>query len=140
MPQRRTCENSVIWAELLGMPADVGFTASPEAFHKACVKMGVRDHEDFVEDGGDARCHHLVAAETPSRHCFIITIRRQCPGERPSIPEMGLVTHEAVHIWEKLMKGIGERRPLGEVGAYAIQFLSVFMGLCMEDAAGEKVP
>ncbi len=55
--------------------------------------------------------------------CAIVCIRPRTK-DRSMIQLYALLVHEAVHIWQHILKEVGEHSPSSEFEAYAIQTLS----------------
>ena len=82
----------------------------------------LRTHHDVTEwcptDGG--RTHHLYNA---SRDSVCLVCIDPAPG-RTGLEVVGLLVHEAVHIWQEYCRQIGELRPGEEQEAYAVQSIA----------------
>ena len=63
----------------------------------------------YLEDGDDQIC--LVCIAPPQT-------------DTPSIEVVGLLVHEAVHVWQAMRDSMGETNPSAEFEAYGIQMLS----------------
>ncbi|MBT2299250.1 hypothetical protein J7E70_02120 [Variovorax paradoxus] len=79
------------------------------------------DWPPFLKNGrANATVHYLE--HTSGRRCALVCIP---PSEhRDPLEVLGLLTHEAVHIWQAIREDIGEKEPSAEFEAYAIQRLS----------------
>ncbi len=54
--------------------------------------------------------------------------------ERNLIEVYGLLLHEAVHVWQKVKKLMGEKEPSSEFEAYSIQAIAQDLLKCMKKA------
>lgn len=90
-------------------------------FNKELKRLNVAPNTwpDFTSEGCNARIHFFTKE---SKLLAIITFK-------PSLehtPEQiySLLTHEAVHLWQAIMKEVGEQMPSSEFMAYGIQTLA----------------
>ncbi len=89
---------------------------TPATFAKACKHLKVPAC-DFVSPGKDATVHfYSQKGNTVALVCLN-------PGKDVSA-NIGLLVHEAVHVWQQLCEDMGEGKPGDEVEAYAIQAIS----------------
>jgi hypothetical protein len=65
---------------------------------------------------------HLFNAINGGRRCALICIRDY--EKYSGIEVAGLLVHEAVHIWQEILRNIGEENPSEEFEAYSIQSIS----------------
>jgi hypothetical protein len=111
-----------VWCNRGWMPFYYGFCPSEAAWKRDMRLMKVKGEvpyptsdgncTTFVQNGKDLTC--------------IVTINERLDGRNPS-GIIGLIAHEAMHVWQALMEKIGERDPSQEFGAYSYQ--SIFQEL-----------
>ena len=70
-------------------------------------------------DSADATVHIL---EKDNKQTFIVALRVNKKVTHDQI--VGLLVHEAVHIWQEFKRRIGENNPSDEFEAYSIQSIS----------------
>jgi hypothetical protein len=89
-----------------------------ESFQAALKEIEFPEASDFMLNSyADATCHFLRVKGV--MHC-LVTIH-----ENPNdIEVVGLLAHEALHIWKKHLKIIGERKPGEEQECYGVQFIT----------------
>lgn len=73
----------------------------------------------IVSDRSDATTHFI---EFRGRCCAIVCMH-PAP-ERDPVEVVGLLVHEAAHIWQRVRECIGESEPSHEFEAYSMQWLS----------------
>lgn len=56
---------------------------------------------------------------------MIVTVAERIDDKDDPNAIIGLLVHEAVHVFQQLCEDIGERRPSSEMEAYAIQHISM---------------
>ena len=94
-----------------------------QQFHKAMKHCQIhkKDRGSWIKtEHSDATVHFL---ETPAKEqCCIVAVRVKKDTDPNSV--VGILVHEAVHIWQKFSQRIGEHEPSEEFEAYAIQSIS----------------
>lgn len=91
-----------------------------DEFETAMKHLRVRNYPAFVTEGADATVHHM-SNNDGSDACVVCL--RGWEG-RDAVEVIGLLVHEAVHIWQEYADRMGERDPGREQEAYAIQSIS----------------
>lgn len=74
----------------------------------------VNDTQEFMHLGAGAQVDYYDGG----KHCIVQL--GDC-SERTLIEVHGLLLHEAVHIWQRIKKLMGEKKPSTEFEAYSIQ-------------------
>lgn len=93
---------------------------SQDEFDKALQHLGIHDRYEFVSPGSDATTHHL---ENQKKQPVCIVCLGGYEG-RNAVAVAGLLVHEAVHVWQRYARYIGESHPGDEQEAYAIQCIA----------------
>jgi hypothetical protein len=111
---------------LIPVPMYVGLCTNEAQFHRELRRMKVPQNHwpDFVSKGAKARVHRLDKVDDATQACSIVCISDdiECP-----VQIIGLLIHEAVHVWQNICEAIFEDNPSGEFEAYGIQ--SIALGL-----------
>jgi hypothetical protein len=92
---------------------------SKKEFAQAMREFGVTPSYPWINSDADATVHTLE-----SNRGLACIVSLNVPRETGGIVIAGLLTHEAVHIWQQYRRNIGERKPSPEFEAYAIQSIS----------------
>lgn len=74
----------------------------------------ITDTQEFLHLGADCQVDYY----DNGKHCIV---QLGDIGERTSIEIHGLLLHEAVHVWQRVKKLMGELEPSVEFEAYSIQ-------------------
>ena len=110
----------VVWLDRGWQPVLFGFCPSEKAWKREMNRLGSADLP-YPSSGGS--CSRFKATETSSE-CILVTIR---DGEekRRSLEEIvGILVHEATHVWQFILEHIGEDKASPEMEAYALQAIS----------------
>ncbi len=75
----------------------------------------------------DGRCTTFENTKA-GKLCVLVTISERIDHKDDPIGVLGLVVHEAAHVWQAIKNDIGEDRPSHEFEAYAMQ--NIVMELC----------
>ena len=110
-------KSKVIWCNKGWFPVYFGFCPDKKAWAREMRRMGVKGEKYPTSDG---RCSTF---ESDGKVCAIVTINKRCD-DKDGNGIIGLIIHEAVHVWQLLMENIGESSPSSEFEAYAIQAIS----------------
>lgn len=115
---------SVLWCSRDIFYSCVAYTiiTNEEDFWKEVQKLGVPREivGPWVGAGSNARTHKFVYHEEgKSTECAVIAF----PASPDRDPEevIGLIVHEAMHVWQWILEGIGESKPSCEFEAYSVQ-------------------
>lgn len=106
-------------------------------FHKAMrhCKVPKADRGSWIHrDSADATTHTLEKADRMI--CCIVAIRvkkKQNPNEI-----IGLLIHEAVHVWQGFASRIGESNPSPEFEAYSIQMIAQSLIVAYSELTAKK--
>lgn len=84
------------------------------------LKIPVGQWPRFVGEGAHATTHSFVKGDG-SLAC-IVTLEHD--PEREPIVVVGLLVHEAVHVWQAARDNMGEKNPGIEIEAYSIQWIA----------------
>jgi hypothetical protein len=109
--------SKVVWCNRGWFPVHFGFCPDKKAWNREMKRMGVKSEPYPKSDG---RC---VTFESSGKVCAIVTVSKQVDG-KDSNGVVGLIIHEAVHVWQLIRENIGESNPSPEFEAYAIQAIS----------------
>jgi len=99
-------------------------------FLTLCLSKEEQDHVtkkllsrslDFPVDG--AHCH-TFGNITTNELCAVVSVSKASQERCNSIELVGLLIHEAVHVWQRYAEDMGETSPGTEQEAYAIQGIS----------------
>ncbi len=87
---------------------------------KELKRMKVSPNFKFISDSGDATTHFLFGNDGArvALVCFFNFSKHDLS------ENIGLLCHEAVHIWQEFRDSIGEKFPSSEFEAYSIQSIS----------------
>lgn len=83
----------------------------------AGLKVKPENRDGWPHPEKHAVCHHFIAGN--GALCAIVTM--DPPREYTGCQIAALLCHEAVHIWQHIVRHIGERDPSDEFMAYSIQ-------------------
>jgi hypothetical protein len=105
---------------LVVSPYRIALCTSKSKFRRELkrLKVPVGDWPEWIEDGKDAMVHFLRCPK-PYCLCCIVCIDKDA-GHTP-LEAIGLLLHEAVHIWQHSCEEINELEPSKEFEAYSIQ-------------------
>lgn len=100
----------------------IGLCKSEKEFNAELRRLKVpeRNWPDWVMDGKDATVHYLEKRDGHEQCCLVCV---DGVGESP-LCVVGLLIHEAVHIWQAHCDDVGESNPGSEMEAYSIQAIA----------------
>lgn len=103
---------------LVSSPTYIGLCLAEKAFKKECRRLGVSP-PPFVSPSADATTHYFVKGH---RHCAIVCIKGA--EKQPLVVVVGMLVHEAAHVWQDILQHLGEHNPSSEFEAYSLQAIS----------------
>lgn len=112
-----------IWRDRATMLAPYfGLVLSEEDFQYEMdvAKIPMHHRGRWVREGSSATCH-TYANEDGKMVCLVAMEGWE---KATAIQIVGLLIHEAVHIWQSMCENIGENEPSREFEAYSIQWIS----------------
>lgn len=109
--------SKVIWCDRGWQPYHYGFCPDEAAWKREMKRLGLPD-EPYPTTAG--RCTHFTNLKTAA-DCTIITINEI---RRPGVQVIGLIVHEAMHVWRAIRESIGEHSPSQEFEAYSLQSIT----------------
>ena len=109
----------VVWCDRGWLPVYFGFCPSERAWRRELKRLGVPPQPYPVSDG---RCTWFAAPD--GKLCALVTIAERIDGMDP-VGLVGLLVHEAAHVWQKICEDIGEDAPSMELEAYALQNITL---------------
>lgn len=126
-----TTPSKVIWCERGWMPYFYGFCPDERAWYRELKRLGINAPRSYPTT--DGACSHLENAKD-NNHCSIVTIRETKHSARVKI---GLITHEAMHVWRAMRESIGEHAPSAEFEAYSLQHITQNLIAAYEKTRGK---
>ncbi|MGH6754955.1 MAG: hypothetical protein ACREDP_22580 [Bradyrhizobium sp.] len=110
----------VVWCDRGWMPTYYGFCPSEKAWKREMKRLGVSGEPYPDSDGKCVSLEH----KKDGKLCCIVTIAERLDKKDDPLGIVGLIVHEAVHVWQKVRADIGEKEPSAEFEAYALQNIS----------------
>lgn len=125
----RTSTDKVVWLNKGWYPTYYAFCPSEKAWHRELKRLGSPPEPYPKEDG---RC---TVFESKKGICVIVTVREHDVSDTQVV---GLLVHEAMHIWQEIKKDIGEKEAGSEQEAYALQSIALQLIAAYGDTRGFK--
>lgn len=122
--------SKVIWCDRGWMPYWYGFCPDEAAWKRECKRLGI---VGTPYPTADAHCLHLENAKDVNK-CTLVTVSHE---KKPAIVVLGVIVHEAMHVWRQMRLDIGEREPSSEFEAYSMQFISMQLIYAYEKTRGK---
>lgn len=113
------------------MPYHYGFCPNKRAWDAEMKRLAIRERLPYPELF-DGRCTHFENAKSHNA-MSIITIRPDC---KSALHQVGIITHEAVHVWQAMRDAIGEAHPSIEFEAYSMQAIVQNLIMAYEKSRG----
>jgi hypothetical protein len=114
-------KTKVKWIDrcLIESPFYIGLCLSKKNFDSEMkrLKIAKKERPQWVNDGYSGRVHQF---RNKNKQVIIVCIKR---GES-QICTMGLIIHEAVHVWQAIKDDLNEQHPSPEFEAYSIQIIA----------------
>lgn len=123
MKKRKDKKHEWLCRELLACQYAYTVVMSEKQFHKILkeYEVPVAQYGVFMNEGANATTHFLDHPEYAS--IAIVTVSEKHKS-LDVLQVYALLVHEAVHIWQRSRRRIGEHSPGDETEAYAIQRIS----------------
>lgn len=115
-----TKRNRVVWCDRGWQPIWFGFCPNAKAWRRALRNMDV-DPADHPYPDSDGR---MTSFEKNGKVRCIVTIRDGVEHRHDPIEIMGILVHEATHIWQEVRAAMQERAPSSEFEAYSMQAIT----------------
>lgn len=111
---------------LLKNPYKIGICRSESRFKHELARLHVprESWPEWLADDALACVHEFVKVDQGER-CIIVCIG-DLRGVTP-LRAMGVLVHESVHIWQRVLTYIEERNPGNEIEAYSIESLVMYL-------------
>lgn len=122
----------VFWLPRGWQPVHIGFCISEKAWKREVKRLGLPDLEWPHTDG---RATKFEQSEQ-NNHCVIVTLKD--PSKHSPIEIFGLLTHEAVHVWQFCCEVMGEVDAGIEIEAYSIQAITQELVCAYEQLSGRR--
>jgi len=107
---------------IIESPYHVGLCRTKEQFHRELQRLKVPygDWPDWL-CGGRAAVHTFIKCKGRDL-CAIVCINSDKKASDPLL--IGLLVHEAVHVWQEICEELNEQNPSIEFEAYSIQTIA----------------
>ncbi len=89
----------------------------------AMKRLKIKHPAPWVNPGAHATTH-VLDTERGSGSACVVCLDWSFAKKRPDLEVVGLLIHEAVHVWQTYARRIGEHHPGDEQEAYAIQSIA----------------
>lgn len=113
--------DKVVWLNQGWFPPYYGFAPNKRAWKKALKKLEL-PAEPYPTT--DARCTSFKSHKT-GKLVILVTVGDHISPEHDPVGIIGLLVHEAMHVWRHIREDIGEDSPSAEFEAYALQHISM---------------
>ena len=125
MNNKVSAKVSWISRAVIESPYCIGLCLSEDAYRRQLRRLKVKgwEVEDWIPCDSDA-CVQTLANQDSGEQCFIVCLDAK-GHKRDEV--IGLLVHEAVHVWQGIVEGIGEDHPSSEFEAYAIQRIALHL-------------
>lgn len=106
---------------LMDLPFCYCLVVTERAFERELrlLKVPRKDWPNYTNSAHANATAHFFSKTDSTDECCIVTLRDWKRHKKVSV--LGILVHEAVHIWQEMRERIGERFPSAEFEAYVIQ-------------------
>jgi len=108
--------------DLILSPLYIGLCLSEEQFNATLrrLKLDKRKWPDWVT-GGFSGSTHFLEKDDGKKVCIVCI---DCAPDTEYYATIGLLIHEAIHIWQEICVQINEHEPSSEFEAYSVQMIA----------------
>ena len=111
----------VFWCERITVPTPYfGLCLTEEAFKRELKRLKHTEAVDWITGGASATVHTFESDDSTETVCVVCLDGRQAL-KRSETEIVGMLFHEAVHIWQGIVRVMREQQPSDEFEAYTIQ-------------------
>ena len=115
-----------VWIDraIIESPYCIGLCQTEKQFKNELKRLKVANPENhqWVTEGKDATVTEFEGSKNHDK-CFLVGIKQDA--KTKPIEIVGLLVHEAVHIWQMIRQDMNENEPSIEFEAYSIQKISI---------------
>ena len=113
-------KTAIKWIDrsLVASPCYIGLCLNKKDFKAEMKRLRVSVSDEWIPKDKQGRVHFFISKN--GKKTAIVCIRRN--GKPVEI--VGLLIHEAVHIWQNIKEDINENHPSSEFEAYSIQAIA----------------
>lgn len=111
----RLIKDRVVWCNRGWMPYHFGFCPSEKAWEYELTRLAIKKREPYPVT--DASCSYFTNSKQ-SKACAIVTMS---DAPQPGRVKIGMLVHEAMHVWRSIKEEIGEHEASAEFEAYSMQ-------------------
>lgn len=132
-----TYMHGVYWCNNAWFPFHYAYCADQKGWSRLMKHLGVKQPPPYPEE---TTGRMSVIESEAGDVTVVVTIN---PKARATFSVAGmnaLVVHECVHVWQELLKHIGEEAPGAEIEAYSIQAITLEILTAMERAHPDLFP
>lgn len=109
--------SKVYWIDRGWQPVHLGFCPNKKAWDAVMEELKIKDPPPYpIADG----CTQYICNETTGDAIILVTLNRD---DKDLLSIIGLVAHEAVHVFDRICEHINEDEPSEEFKAYSIQMI-----------------
>lgn len=106
---------------LIHTPLCYALCVSEKEFQDELQRLKIKQHVDFVNRGANATTHTFLPGKNYDAFCIVCVKQSK---KHTLIEYIGLIVHEAMHVWRDMREEIGEDSPSAEFEAYSMQMIS----------------
>jgi hypothetical protein len=106
--------NGTYWGTRIFQSVYYGFCPDKKSW-KQTMKYLAAEDEPYPTTAGRAT---FITSEKLKQKCCVVTIEEN---DRCLEEVIGLIVHEALHVWQKIAEDLGELEPSHEFEAYSVQ-------------------
>lgn len=129
----KASKNKVAWCSNGYQPLYYGFCPSKKAWDREMKRLGIKDEYPHP-DGAGGRMHDFEHSD--GAHAVLITICEKQAKEADLVTLIGIMTHEATHVWQTMLDYMGEKDPSPEFEAYSMQFIIMELLTAYDETRG----
>ena len=124
--------------DLIRSPLYYAVVFTEKDFHRELRGLGLpRDKWPafLASDHAGATAHYFESGA--KKRCAIVCMHPQ--PDRDQVEVVGLLVHEAMHLWRWIREDIGEREPSSEFEAYSMQWITQQLCAAYRDFMSKQV-
>lgn len=110
-------KHKIIWIDRGWLPFFCGFCPSEKAWTAQTKRLGCASQPYPATDG-----RVTTFEKRGSNPIHLVTVNERA-SRQDDVHVIGLLAHEAMHVWQFVCEAIGERQPSLEFEAYTVQHL-----------------